>query len=584
MPIRVACPTCGRERHEPDRAVGGLLRCPYCQTRHRLHPSGLHSDDLLVIDGTEPATSPATPSADLPMLIPVARPRPARPRRVPDRHRRLATAAGVVAALVALVAFGWYQFSGPEPGSGGASYARAVAAAVHRGLPADSRPAPPAPANAAPPDRAAPAGDRPELAREAQAAAGSIRPGEAARGAVLSTADIVERCEPSIALIEGPFSHGTGFLVGPKLLATAAHVVDGEPIGALSIRFPSAPEGRRGPFPATLLYEDTARDLAFLAVDAPLPALTIAPTYQYRKGDDVTIIGNPGLDDDDHTILENAVTRGVMSTRTAIEGRPFYQLSIAVNPGNSGGPVLDPGGQVIGVCTMKTTKQEALAFSVPIEDLHDALGRLARQSPAETAALQSRHRTLAVFQGLGSLGALYGLGLELHVARRLIPDDKDLPEKVDRLDKVLQRVSAQALDGLLDESDRLAQDPSAPAEPRARLSELRARTLELRSTYVGLRGSIALDRVQALKAQFRRLVESLQSSLSAELPEGILSALEDHIQSEPAGGTFAVQVVPTPGRSLHDRMMERHRRFFGGRFGPGFPATPPGFGPGGFGP
>ena len=57
-------------------------------------------------------------------------------------------------------------------------------------------------------------------------------------------------------------------------------------------------------------------------------------------------------------MLENAISRGVMSTRTTLDGQPFYQLGIAINPGNSGGPVIDLAGKVIGVATKKATQLE----------------------------------------------------------------------------------------------------------------------------------------------------------------------------------------------------------------------------------
>ena len=68
-------------------------------------------------------------------------------------------------------------------------------------------------------------------------------------------------------------------------------------------------------------------------------------------------------------VLENAVSRGVMSTKTVIGDQNFYQLGIAINPGNSGGPVIDSSGKVIGIATLKMTRLEATAFCIPAEDL-----------------------------------------------------------------------------------------------------------------------------------------------------------------------------------------------------------------------
>ena len=135
----------------------------------------------------------------------------------------------------------------------------------------------------------------------------------------LSSAEIAAESEPSIALISGDGSVGTGFLVRPGILATNAHVIDGEFMTTLRVRFPSAEKDQQGPLLADLLYEDTHRDLAFLQVKSTLPPLRIAESYRFRKGEDVTVIGNPGAGN--QLILENAISRGLMSTRTSLQGQ-----------------------------------------------------------------------------------------------------------------------------------------------------------------------------------------------------------------------------------------------------------------------
>ena len=104
----------------------------------------------------------------------------------------------------------------------------------------------------------------------------------------------------------------------------------------------------------------------------------MAESYKFLKGDDITVIGNPGVGG--RMVLENAVSRGVVSSMATINGHSFLQLGIAINPGNSGGPVFDPQGRVIGVVTLKTSKQEGLAFAVPSADLVAALDRAASGS------------------------------------------------------------------------------------------------------------------------------------------------------------------------------------------------------------
>ena len=214
------------------------------------------------------------------------------------------------------------------------------------------------------------------------------------------------RCERSVALIKGKVSSGTGFLVKRGVIATNAHVIEGEFLSNLEVRFPSAPAGNQAPLGVQLLYEDRHRDLAFLAISSNLPALEIAPSYRFIKGEDVTVIGNPGLGDE--VVLENAISRGIMSSKTVIDGMNYLQLSIAINPGNSGGPVFDSAGRVIGVATLKSSKAEAMGFCIPVEDIHAAMTKVGGPRPD----LASRHRAELAFKLLTVAGALYAIGLD----------------------------------------------------------------------------------------------------------------------------------------------------------------------------
>src|SRR5207248_2469951 len=152
------------------------------------------------------------------------------------------------------------------------------------------------------------------------------------------------------------------------------------------------------------------------------------------KGEDVTVIGNPGVDGE--TVLENAISRGVMSTKAEIDGRKFYQLGIAVNPGNSGGPVFDSAGRVIGVVTLRIPGKEELSFCIPVEELRVAMTRLGEQAPGAVASVRSRHRLVTAYKNLGTAGALYGLGLELQLVSRT-NRDPELTDKVKKFEEVV---------------------------------------------------------------------------------------------------------------------------------------------------
>jgi hypothetical protein len=219
-----------------------------------------------------------------------------------------------------------------------------------------------------------------------------------------------------------------------------------------------------------------------------------------------------------------------MSTRVKLGDQSFYQLGISINPGNSGGPVFDLGGRVIGVATLKTTQQEALAFCIPVEDLRQALSRLARQSAQTTEAIRARHRLVGTFKCLSGAGALYSLGLELHLAQRSTPRDKDLNELVTKFDTVVGELFSKAFTHLDVEASQLRNDSSAQPETLNKIDELSGNYVKLKTAFEQAPASTAINSIRELKATHRRLINDLKDDLKVEVPEGMMEALDDHIQ------------------------------------------------------
>jgi S1-C subfamily serine protease len=403
MMLNLKCPSCGESQLLSDEVLGQKVSCPSCGAGFRVNARkpNLAADPAPAVTPPRPAATIPDPSPRAPQ--PQVRPavtrqsKPSPAVETPDptgtiRRGGLPTwayaALGCVAAsaLVA-TAFVFRTLGGsssspyPDPAvdvaigvasGSGPSPAQPVVATATTPPVLASRDVPPAPASAP-----APVAARAPLPPPSAPATGN---------APLSTSQIVARWEPSVALVKGHASSGTGFLVKPGIIATNAHVIGEEFISDLEIRFPSAPAGKQGPFPAELLYEDARRDLAFLAVDTDLPVTDVAPSYAFVKGEDITVVGNPGLGDE--TVIENAISRGVMSSKTVIEGNNLLQMNISINPGNSGGPVFDSTGRVIGVATLNATKAEALAFCIPVEDLQAAMKQV---GPARARFPAPRH-------------------------------------------------------------------------------------------------------------------------------------------------------------------------------------------------
>ncbi len=149
------------------------------------------------------------------------------------------------------------------------------------------------------------------------------------------------------------------------------------------------------------------------------------------------MIGCPGIGDGQ--VLQNAISRGVMSTKTQVDNKEFYQLGLAINPGNSGGLVFDSSGRVIGVATLKASKQEATGFSIPIEDFHGALDKVAHQTGTDAYRYNSRHRIVNAVKGFGGGGALLCLAVDLRRAASM----SNSPEVRGALEK-FEAIAAEA--------------------------------------------------------------------------------------------------------------------------------------------
>jgi putative serine protease PepD len=166
-------------------------------------------------------------------------------------------------------------------------------------------------------------------------------------------------------------SAGTGFVAAPGgYLLTNAHVVNGS--GRLAVRLPGIEE----PVPAEVVAQDEDRDMALIhfkvpAGMAPRP-LTLAAGRQVNRGERVAALGYP-LGDFVGTGLK--LTTGVVSALPEFGNGLMIVLDAKVNPGNSGGPLCDASGNVIGMITAKTSKSishgdiESYGMALPASDL-----------------------------------------------------------------------------------------------------------------------------------------------------------------------------------------------------------------------
>jgi len=155
---------------------------------------------------------------------------------------------------------------------------------------------------------------------------------------------------------------GTGFVIGADgLVATNLHVIgEARPI---SVQFLNGKKYDVKEVYAT----DRQMDLAVLKIDADsLTPLPLAKPNSLKQGAEVIVLGNPQG-------LRYSVVKGVNSGAREIDGKPMIQLAIPIEPGNSGGPVLDSQGRVQGIVTLKSAVTRNLGYAVNISALKTLL-------------------------------------------------------------------------------------------------------------------------------------------------------------------------------------------------------------------
>ena len=181
---------------------------------------------------------------------------------------------------------------------------------------------------------------------------------------------------------------GTGFALSANgYLVTSYHVVK----DADSLLVEGGAQHRR--FRATTVYRDEAHDLAILRItDRRFTTLGKLP-YTFKKtdadlGERVYTLGYPRED--------VVYGEGALAARTGFEGdSAFYQVSVPVNPGNSGGPLLDDRGNLIGIISGRQLEIQSAAFAVKSTTLLKLLDNLPADDTATAKPLLPRANLLA---------------------------------------------------------------------------------------------------------------------------------------------------------------------------------------------
>lgn len=196
----------------------------------------------------------------------------------------------------------------------------------------------------------------------------------------MSIPDIVTKVSPSVVGIQSILSNGTATGTGIVMssdgyIITNAHVVEGGK--SVSVLLPKSyakdqnTKEEELTYKATIVGKDTQTDIAVLKIDkTDLAACEFGKSSEIKVGEVSIVIGNPlGFS------LANSVTSGIISAKDRvlqIEDRTMtlLQTDASINNGNSGGPLINAYGQVIGITSAKVsnTYGEGLGFAIPIDD------------------------------------------------------------------------------------------------------------------------------------------------------------------------------------------------------------------------
>ena len=283
--------------------------------------------------------------------------------------------SGISMALLAMLAVQWSSSDTTRPGASSSAVSLETSEAKAAAAPLRFAPA-------TVPTEQPPVAPMPEVRVPSVS---SRRP--ALGGAPPPLEDVIGAAIPAIVSIESPAGSGTGFFVAPGVVVTNEHVISGH----WNVMLRSAGVSMR----ARVTKLAPEFDLALLRVDTPggQSILPLGSAMTARVGQEVIAIGFAlGL-------LENTVTRGIISGIRTAGPATFVQTDAAINPGNSGGPLLDRNGRVIGITTLKFgDSTESLGFAIAVDHLKPLLYGSAAALP-RPAPSASTNRALSPLLG-----------------------------------------------------------------------------------------------------------------------------------------------------------------------------------------
>jgi len=271
--------------------------------------------------------------------------------------------------------------------------------------------------------------------KDLSTAEGVLTPQEIYTGAIDSVVSIR-------ATAKGKEGIGTGFVYRKDgYIATVHHVIDG--MDKISVIFPSGKE-----YEAHVVASDELCDLAIIKIDAPeLTPVSFGDSSSLLVGEELVAIGTPASIE-----FAGTMTRGDVSYNNRVvyvydetsgslkKKMTLIQTSAALNPGNSGGPVFDVYGKVVGIVTMKLGAGfDGIGFAIPIDTAAPVLDDMIKgvTPSSDKLSLVARHAAKIGIAGQNFSGDVGGKTLLGVSIAEFEPKDCDAAQKLRRGDVIV---------------------------------------------------------------------------------------------------------------------------------------------------
>ena len=190
---------------------------------------------------------------------------------------------------------------------------------------------------------------------------------------------MLEQVKLGVVVVSNSKGLGTGWCIDyDGHIITNNHVVAGEKYQTVTLlRMEGGQLKRHKIEEVEVKSTSPLQDIALLKIDEEdlkdieLHPLPIYRGRQLKGGEEIYAVGNPGMG---RQILEHSVSQGIVSAPDRnLNDLLYIQTTAAVNPGNSGGPIINKRGEVVGLVTYKASFQEGIAFALPTYYVHNFL-------------------------------------------------------------------------------------------------------------------------------------------------------------------------------------------------------------------